>query len=155
MIIFSDIYKFKYISSKLIRVVNLKNISSIIDSNMNDLVSDLQLLIRQPSVSAKKIGLLECSHLVKKLMEKAGIQTELLYLKENNTNYKNNNLNLDSNNNSFSIPPLIYGEVKSKRNPNGKTILFYNHYDVQPEDPIGLWENKEPFSGRVNGNYIY
>ena len=49
---------------------------------MNDLVSDLQLLIRQPSVSAKKNGLLECSHLVKKIMEKAGIETELLSLQE-------------------------------------------------------------------------
>ena len=31
------------------------------------------------------------------------------------------------------IHPIVYGEVKSKKNPQGKTILFYNHYDVQPE----------------------
>jgi acetylornithine deacetylase/succinyl-diaminopimelate desuccinylase-like protein len=123
---------------------------------MDDLISDLQLLIRQPSVSAKKNGLLECSNLVKQLMEKAGIKTELLYLQENNTNCKNNHLKIYSeSNNVCSIPPLIYGEVKSKKNPNGKTLLFYNHYDVQPEDPIELWENKEPFSGKVKGNYIY
>ena len=107
---------------------------------MNDLVSDLQLLIRQPSVSAKKNGLLECSHLVKKLMEKAGIETELLYLQENKTNNKNNNLKINSEIDSIcTMPPLIYGEVKSKRNPNGKTLLFYNHNDLQPEDPIELW----------------
>ena len=39
-------------------------------------------------------------------------------------------------------------------NPNGKTLLFYNHYDVQPEDPIELWD-EEPFSGKVEGNYIF
>ena len=123
---------------------------------MDDLISDLQLLIRQPSVSAKKNGLLECSDLVKRLMEKAGIKTELIYLQENPINYKNNNLKHYSEKDSVcSIPPLIYGEVKSKKNPNGKTLLFYNHYDVQPEDPVELWENKEPFSGKVKGNYIY
>ena len=46
---------------------------------MNDFISDLQLLIRQPSVSAKNHGVVECSSLVKKIMEKAGIKTELLF----------------------------------------------------------------------------
>ena len=45
-------------------------------------------------------------------------------------------------------PPIVYGEVKSKANPNGKTLLFYNHYDVQPEDPVELWD-EHPFSGKV------
>ena len=32
--------------------------------------------------------------------------------------------------------------------------MFYNHYDVQPEDPIDLWE-ADPFGGKVEGNYIF
>ena len=51
-------------------------------------------------------------------------------------------------------PPLVFGEVKSKSNPLGKTILFYNHYDVQPIDPIENW-NEDPFSGKVDGNVIF
>ncbi|MGI0013990.1 MAG: M20/M25/M40 family metallo-hydrolase, partial [Nitrososphaera sp.] len=80
---------------------------------MGNLIADLQALIRQPSVSAKKQGLVECANLVATTMRKAGIVSELLYLDDR------------------SIPPVVYGEVKSKTNP-GKTILFYNHYDVQP-----------------------
>ena len=123
---------------------------------MNDLVSDLQLLIRQLSVSAKNNGVLECSHLVKKIMEKAGIKTELLFPQPKNGSFKDNNFTIDPEiDRDDFLPPLIYGEVQSKGNPQGKTLLFYNHYDVQPEDPIELWENNEAFSGKVSGNYIY
>ena len=40
---------------------------------MDALVADLQTLIRQPSVSAKKQGLVECANLVSYIMKKAGI----------------------------------------------------------------------------------
>ncbi len=110
-------------------------INEVVDAEMEGLLADLQTLIRQPSVSAKKQGLVECANLVAKIMRKAGINAEVLYLDDKN------------------IPPIIYGEVKSKSNPN-KTILFYNHYDVQPEEPLELWEN-DPFSGKVEGNYVF
>lgn len=61
-------------------------------------------------------------------------------------------LKLDGN--SEQASPIVYGEVKSKNNPNGKTILFYNHYDVQPAEPIELWHD-DPFSGKIDGNFIY
>jgi acetylornithine deacetylase/succinyl-diaminopimelate desuccinylase-like protein len=105
-----------------------------IDKNFSGLISDLQRLIRQPSVSAKNLGLEECSKLVVQIMQKSGIHAELLCIKK-------------------GIPAAIYGEVKSKQNPD-KTLLFYNHYDVQPEEPLELWDDK-PFSGKIKGNKIY
>ena len=39
-----------------------------VDTNMKNLVSDLQVLIRQPSISAKNEGIEECAKLVKKLI---------------------------------------------------------------------------------------
>ena len=117
-------------------------IDSDIDSGMKDLISDLQVLIRQRSVSAKKQSLIQCAQLVSQVMHKAGINAELLFLDSG------------SDDNKKDAPPIVYGEVKSKSNPNGKTILFYNHYDVQPEDPVDLWD-ADPFSGKVEGNYIF
>jgi acetylornithine deacetylase/succinyl-diaminopimelate desuccinylase-like protein len=105
-----------------------------VDKNFSSLVSDLQKLIRQPSVSAKNLGLEECAGLIIQMMKKSGIHSEILRIKK-------------------GIPPAIYGEVKSKQNP-GKTLLFYNHYDVQPEEPLELWDDK-PFSGTIKGNKIY
>jgi acetylornithine deacetylase/succinyl-diaminopimelate desuccinylase-like protein len=115
-----------------------------------DLITDLQTLIRQPSVSAKNQGLAECANLVAQLMRKAGISAELLYID------KDLQESTDDNIDPFSPlpPPIVYGEVKSKSNPNGRTILFYNHYDVQPIEPLDLW-NEDPFSGKVEGNYIF
>jgi acetylornithine deacetylase/succinyl-diaminopimelate desuccinylase-like protein len=79
------------------------------------------------------------------MMKNAGIQTDLLFL----------DLEEQVESRTFGrIPPVVYGEVISKSNPSGKTILFYNHYDVQPVDPIEKW-NEDPFSGKVIGNHIY
>jgi acetylornithine deacetylase/succinyl-diaminopimelate desuccinylase-like protein len=130
--------------------------------NDGDAVRDLQTLIRQPSVSAKNQGLVECAKLLVQIMLNAGIDTKLLYLTNNNSTEgeeEDNNSNIPSSPATqppplSSPPPIVYGEVKSKSNPNGKTILFYNHYDVQPVEPIELWD-KNPFSGNVEGNYIF
>ena len=99
---------------------------SYVDKNMPNLLSDLQKLIHQPSISATNEGIDECAILVSKMLKKSGIESEILSLGKN-------------------IAPVVYGEVKSKKNPN-KTLLFYNHYDVQPVEPLELWEHS-PFSG--------
>ncbi|HEY6885791.1 MAG TPA: M20/M25/M40 family metallo-hydrolase, partial [Nitrososphaeraceae archaeon] len=112
--------------------------------NNDDAITDLQDLIRQPSVSAKNQGLVACANLVVQIMRKAGIDTKLLYIDDL----------LKTEKEDVSPPPLVYGEVRSKSNPNGKTILFYNHYDVQPVEPLELWE-EDPYSGKVQGNYIF
>ena len=114
--------------------MNVKKTLDFVDKHMSDLLKDLQMLIRQPSISAKNEGIEECAVLVSKILKKSGIKSEVLRLKKN-------------------VAPLVYGEVKSKKNPN-KTLLFYNHYDVQPVEPFDLWDNK-PFSGKIIGNKIY
>src|SRR5919198_4852237 len=124
-------------------------INAQVDSEMGNLISDLQSLIRRPSISARKQGLTECANLVARIMNKAGINAEVLYL-----NYDSQTKVDIEHEIAAGAPPIVYGGVKSKANPNGKTILFYNHYDIQPEEPVELWK-EDPFSGKVEGNYIF
>ena len=105
-----------------------------VDAHLDELVSDLQTLIRQPSVSAKNEGIEECATLVHKLLKKSGVKSEILRLKK-------------------GVAPIVFGEVKSKQNPE-KTLMFYNHYDVQPAEPFDLWDYP-PFSGTRKGNKIF
>jgi len=105
-----------------------------VDSHMDDLISDLQKLIQQPSVSAKNEGIEECAKLVQTLLKSSGLKCEILRLKK-------------------GVAPIVYAEINSKSNPN-KTLMFYNHYDVQPAEPFDLWDDP-PFSGIRKGNKIF
>lgn len=103
-----------------------------VKDNLNGFVKEVVRLASQPSVSARKEGIEECALLVEKMLKEIGATTKVLRME--------------------GVAPLVYGELKSSR--SDKTVLFYNHYDVQPEDPLELWKSP-PFKPEVRDGRLY
>jgi len=112
--------------------MSLGKIYRYIDGNAESFVDDLVRLVRQPSVSAKGEGIEACAALVEEMMQGIGISTKIL---RGERGY-----------------PVVYGEKKSEK--SRKTILFYDHYDVQPPEPLEKWLCK-PFSGEIVDGKVY
>jgi acetylornithine deacetylase/succinyl-diaminopimelate desuccinylase-like protein len=49
--------------------------------------------------------------------------------------------------------PVVYGELLDA-GEHKPTVLIYGHYDVQPPDPLDLWESP-PFQPTVRGENLY
>ncbi|MEM2691009.1 MAG: M20/M25/M40 family metallo-hydrolase [Candidatus Bathyarchaeia archaeon] len=112
--------------------MSLERIYRYVDEHADAFVQDLVRLVRQPSVSAKGEGIEDCAELVEEMMREVGLSAKILKGEKGH--------------------PVIYGEVKSKR--AAKTLLFYNHYDVQPPEPLEEWKY-EPFGGEIANGKVY
>ncbi len=106
-------------------------ITSYLDEHTNEAQALLEQLCRQPSVAAQGLGMPQMADLIESLLDNAGFQTQRLYAE--------------------GAPPAIYGELRS-RSPY--TILLYNHYDVQPAEPLDLWLSP-PFEPTVRDGKLY
>ena len=91
----------------------------------------LERLCSQPSIAAQHLGMAEMAELVESLLVGAGFNTRRLCVE--------------------GAPPAIYGE---QRGSSPYTLLLYNHYDVQPAEPLELWHSP-PFEPTVRDGKLY
>jgi acetylornithine deacetylase/succinyl-diaminopimelate desuccinylase-like protein len=101
-----------------------------IESNSQRFIDELKEFCRQPSIAAQGIGLVEMADLVRSRFKRLGAEVRLLPIKD--------------------APSAIYAEIGNGKN----TLLIYNHYDVQPPDPIDLWKS-EPFDPQIRDGRLY
>jgi acetylornithine deacetylase/succinyl-diaminopimelate desuccinylase-like protein len=105
-------------------------IDSYLEKNLDKSIAELSKLVAQPSISAQGIGLKECANLVADMLRARGFTAEVM---------------------DTEGAPVVFAVRKGK---GDKTLLFYNHYDVQPPEPLELWESP-PFEPSLREGKLY
>ncbi len=101
-----------------------------VNANRDRFIAELQDFCRQPSVAAQNLGMEAMAEKVIARLRKLGAQVRVIPVK--------------------GAPPYIYGEIG-----NGKrTLMIYDHYDVQPPEPLELWKTG-PWEAAIRDGKVY
>lgn len=107
-----------------------EKIDAYLEKNLDKSLGELAKLVAQPSVSAQGVGLKECASLVADMLRSRGFTAEIM---------------------ETEGAPVVFAERRGK---SDKTLLFYNHYDVQPPEPLELWDSP-PFQPVIRDGKMY
>jgi len=100
-----------------------------LDTHHEQFLAELSRYLRQPSIAAQNRGMLEMADLTRERLEARGFKVRLL---------------------PTGGQPVVYGELGE----GPKTLLIYDHYDVQPPEPLALWETPA-FEPTVRDGKLY
>jgi acetylornithine deacetylase/succinyl-diaminopimelate desuccinylase-like protein len=112
----------------------MQDVYDWIDTHRDELVTELQELLRQPSISAQRIGLDECASLLQRQMIGDGLANTAILPVPN-------------------APSIVYAREQATA-PGAPTLLCYGHYDVQPPEPLEKWIDP-PFGATIRDGVIY
>ncbi len=101
-----------------------------IDAHFEEFIAELREFCAQPALAGQKIGIAESVAMVKRKLDQLGANSEIVPVDDG--------------------APVILGELGS----GARTLLLYNHYDVQPPEPLELWDSP-PYAGEVRDGKFY
>lgn len=107
-------------------------IQAHVDQHLQETIDQLKQLTAQPSISAQRAGVRECGEMVVGMLRNAGFEAELVP----------------------TADPDYPGIIAEAKGASERSILFYNHYDVQPPDPLDEWDTP-PFEPTERDGYLY
>lgn len=108
----------------------MQDVYDYIDRHADEYVERLRALCRQPSIAAQNKGMIETADMVTGLLGRISSDVRLL---------------------PTAGFPVVYGAIPGR---SSKTLSFYDHYDVQPPEPLELWDS-EPFAAEVRDGRIW
>ena len=112
-------------------MTDLNAVYTYVDEHAEEYIAQLQKMLNQPSIAAQGVGMTEMAAMVQQDMDALGFETEQYDTRG-----------------GF---PVVYGAKAGKAD---KTLVFYDHYDVQPADPLDLWTS-DPWSGEIRDGKIW
>lgn len=110
--------------------MDYSKIDQYLIDNLDASVDELAEFCKIPTISAQKLNLQEGAEAVGKMLEQRGFSVEI---------------------HQTAGAPIVFAERKGR---SEKTLLFYNHYDVQPPEPLELWDSPA-FEPEVRDGILY
>lgn len=113
----------------------MNNLKNYIEQHQQTFINELIDLLKIPSISADsayKNDVLKTAEIIKTRLQEAGCDVVEIH--------------------PTAGYPIVYGEKII--NPELPTVLVYGHYDVQPPDPLNLWDSP-PFEPVIKSTELH
>ena len=114
---------------QVLKAQDLKGVKEFYQNNEHTLLKEYFAFLSLPNTFNDRAQLEDNAAFILKMMQDAGIKSQLLYDKDK------------------KCVPVVFGEVLQPKAT--KTILFYAHYDGQPVNPSNWSSGLEPFKPQL------
>jgi len=111
-------------------MIVMEKFNAYVAANKDRFLNEFFDLLRIPSVAAQGRGITEATRMVQQRLEQIGAAVQIIQIDQGS--------------------PVIYATIGS----GTRTLLIYDHYDVQPEDPLELWTS-QPFEPIIRDGKVY